>query len=72
VDELRDVGDEERDRVTEPAVDNESDDGNDRIGEDVRGGGSLENDIKKASSDVPGGLTDERNRDGGCWHKGQT
>ena len=48
MDELRDVGDEERDRVTEPAVDNESDDGNDRIGEDVGGGGSLENDIKKA------------------------
>ena len=48
VDELRDVGDEERDRVTEPAVDNESDDGNDRIGEDVGGGGCLENDIKKA------------------------
>lgn len=48
MDELRDVGDEERDRVTEPAVDNESDDGNDRIGEDVGGGGCLENDIKKA------------------------
>jgi hypothetical protein len=49
VDELRDVGDEQRDRVTEPAVDNESDDGNERIGEDVGGGGgSLENDIKKA------------------------